>query len=96
MFQRIFRHTKHEAYHADYKAFPESREAKESKEVGGERGCLHFQIVLEFQKYILSNSVYHEKGILNGNCREKLFGWGFSLYLMSKALLWGNISQLSC
>ena len=29
MFQRMFRHKKHEAYHADYKAFPESREAKE-------------------------------------------------------------------
>ena len=46
MFQRIFRHTKHEAYHADYKAFPESREAKE---VGGEGGCLPFQIVLDFR-----------------------------------------------
>lgn len=49
MFQRIFRHTNHEAYHADHEdeAFPESREVRE---VGGERECLHFQIELEFQK----------------------------------------------
>ena len=48
MFQRIFRHTKHEAYHADHEdeAFPESREVRE---VGGERECLHFQIELDFR-----------------------------------------------
>lgn len=46
MFQRIFRHTKHEAYHADHEdeKFPESREVRE---VGGERGCFHLQRELD-------------------------------------------------
>jgi len=52
MFQRIFRHTKHEAYHADHEdeEFPESREVRE---VGGERGCLHLQIELDFKDKFL-------------------------------------------
>ena len=80
MFQRIFRHTKHEAYHADHEdeAFPESREVRE---VGGERECLHFQIERDFRNKFFQTRFTIKMEYWMVIFGEKIIRIGLSLYL---------------